>query len=315
MPNTIPPARRRRQRAARYNAPVATLRIFQVDAFTDRPLSGNPAAVVLDADTLEEGQLRAVARELNAPDTAFVLAPDAPDHDLRVRFLTRQGEAAFVGHATLAVHAALAAIGAAPRPRQKQRSGLVQVQLLEHGPPARIAVTQAPPRLLHAPEPAALAAVLEALGLPAAALDPRCPPRLAGSSSTRLLIGVAAGATLATLQPDTARLTQLSAQIGAPGFFIFSLNPAMADVQTEARMFCPALGIAEDPVSGNAHALLAVYLRELDLLHTDGFTGAQGHHMQRPGRVQICLAQAGGSLDAVSIVGQTALAFSSTLTL
>jgi PhzF family phenazine biosynthesis protein len=168
---------------------------------------------------------------------------------------------------------------------------------------------------LGAPEPAALEATLEALGLPRSALDARCPPWLAGSSSTRLLIGVNAGETLATVQPDLGRLAQLTASLGAPGFFLFSLRPAMAGVQTEARMFCPALGIPEDPVSGNAHALLAIYLRERGLLTTDGFAGAQGHHMHRPGRVEIRLEEADGALRAVSIVGQAALAFATTLTL
>jgi PhzF family phenazine biosynthesis protein len=295
--------------------PVTQLRIFQVDAFTERPLTGNPAAVVLDAEALTEAQMRAVARELNTGDTAFVLPPDAHDHDLRVRFLTRQGEAAFVGHATLAVHAALAAIGSAPRPRQKQRSGIVQVELLERGPPARMAVRVPPPRLLGAPVPAALETALEALGLPLPALDERCPPWLAGSSSTRLLVGVNEGGTLATLQPDLGRLAQLAGPLGAPGFFLFSLRPTLPGVLTEARMFCPALGIPEDPVSGNAHALLAIYLRERGLLPADGFAGAQGHHISRPGRVEIRLEQADGALRAVSIVGQAALAFATTLTL
>ncbi|HEX4051505.1 MAG TPA: PhzF family phenazine biosynthesis isomerase [Steroidobacteraceae bacterium] len=294
---------------------MGQLRIFQVDAFTERPLTGNPAAVVLDAEGLTEAQMRAVARELNTGDTAFVLPPDAHDHDLRVRFLTRQGEAAFVGHATLAVHAALAASGSEPRPRQKQASGIVRVELLERGPPARIAVRAPAPRLLAAPEPAALEAALVALGLERSALDVRLPPWLAGSSSTRLLIGVSEGSTLAALQPDLGRLAQLAGAVGAPGFFLFSLRPAVPGVQTEARMFCPALGIPEDPVSGNAHALLAIYLRERGLLPPDGFAGAQGHHMHRPGRVEIRLEEADGVLRAVSIVGQAALAFATTLTL
>ncbi|HWG77943.1 MAG TPA: PhzF family phenazine biosynthesis isomerase [Steroidobacteraceae bacterium] len=294
---------------------MTQLRIFQVDAFTERPLTGNPAAVVLDAEGLTELQMRAVARELNTGDTAFVLPADAADHDLRVRFLTRQGEAAFVGHATLAVHAALAASGSEPRPRQKQRSGIVHVELLERGPPARMAVRLPPPRLLGAPAPAALAAALEALGLAPCALDARCPPWLAGASSTRLLIGVSEAGTLATLQPDLGRLAQLAGSLGAPGCFLFSLRPGLAGVQTEARMFCPALGIPEDPVSGNAHALLAIYLRERGLMAAEGFAGAQGHHMQRPGRVEIRLEEANGALRAVSIVGQATLAFAATLSL
>jgi PhzF family phenazine biosynthesis protein len=78
-------------------------------------------------------------------------------------------------------------------------------------------------------------------------------------------------------------------------------------------MFCPALGIPEDPVSGNAHALLGVYLRELGLLAGERFVGAQGHHMQRPGQVEIRLSCEAGTLVAVSIVGQATVAFATTL--
>jgi PhzF family phenazine biosynthesis protein len=291
------------------------LRIFQVDAFTTRALTGNPAAVVLDAEALAEPQLRAVARELNTGDTAFVLPPDAPDHDLRVRFLTRHGEAAFVGHATLAVHAVLSWLDLPPRPRQKQRSGIVQVDRLSGGPAARYAVHQPAPQLLGAPSPEALGHLLDILCLSPAVLDPRCPPRIAGASGTRLLLGLKHASSLAQIHPDMTRLAEISRQIDAPGIFVFSLAPTLPGVQTEARMFCPALGIPEDPVSGNAHALLGVYLHKLGLLSAAGFIGAQGHHMERPGQVEIRLQSDAGELRAVSIIGQAALAFATTLTL
>ena len=89
----------------------ASVRVFQVDAFTSQRFCGNPAGVVLAADELSEAQMRALARELNNGDSAFLLRPDAPDHDLRVRFFTPRSEAAFVGHATLAAHAVLAHLG------------------------------------------------------------------------------------------------------------------------------------------------------------------------------------------------------------
>ena len=75
-------------------------------------------------------------------------------------------------------------------------------------------------------------------------------------------------------------------------------------------MFCPALGIAEDPVSGNAHGLLGVYLSRLGLLKAGAagerisFCGLQGHYLQRPGRVTVELEMHDGAIDAVWIVGQ-----------
>ena len=84
-------------------------------------------------------------------------------------------------------------------------------------------------------------------------------------------------------------------------------------------MFCPALGIPEDPVSGNAHALLGAYLLQHGLITsaaadaTVEFTGAQGHHMGRPGRVGVALNLDRGVLESVSIVGEAVLVFDTTI--
>jgi len=78
-------------------------------------------------------------------------------------------------------------------------------------------------------------------------------------------------------------------------------------------MFCPALGIAEDPVSGNAHGLLGAYLARLGLLGRNGerarFCGVQGHSLHRPGRVEVELEFAGSELAGVWISGQAVSIF------
>jgi PhzF family phenazine biosynthesis protein len=87
------------------------LRIFQVDAFTATRFTGNPAIVLLDADGQNEATLFAVAREFSHAEVAFVFAANAPDHDVRLRFFNSRKEAPFVGHATVAAHAVLLALG------------------------------------------------------------------------------------------------------------------------------------------------------------------------------------------------------------
>src|SRR3974390_2204269 len=119
-----------------------TVRVYQVDAFPSRRFGGNPAGVVLDADALSSDDMQAIARELNNGDTAFVLAPDGDDHDLRIRFFTPRREAAFVGHATVAVHAVRAALQLPPCSRQKQRSGIVDIDTVSGHWPPRIAIHQ-----------------------------------------------------------------------------------------------------------------------------------------------------------------------------
>ena len=291
------------------------IRIFQVDAFTTERFTGNPAGVVLDADSLTDAEMLAIARELNNADTAFVLKPDGTDHELRVRFFTPRTEAGFVGHATVATHFVLSRERGARggRVRQRQKSGVVDVEVRGEGATRRIAVRQPAPPLGRQLNDRERLAVLDALALSTGDIDTRCPLRIVGGAGTRLLIGVRSTDQLKQLKPDFSRLTTLSAQLGAAGFFVFTLSHAMPGCLTESRMFCPALGIPEDPVSGNAHGLLGAYLAEQGLLQTANgfakFTGAQGHHLNRSGRIDVELEFAEGKLDGVWIVGQAVAIF------
>jgi PhzF family phenazine biosynthesis protein len=300
------------------------IRIFQVDAFTTERFTGNPAGVVLDADSLADAEMLAIARELNNADTAFVLKPDGIDHELRVRFFTPRTEANFVGHATVATHFVLSrdgahAAGKSGRVRQRQKSGIVDIEVRGEGDTRRIAVRQPAPPLGRQLNDRERLAVLDALALSTGDIDTRCPLRIVGGAGTRLMIGVRSTEQLKQLKPDFSRLTTLSAQLGAAGFFVFTLSHGMTGCLTESRMFCPALGIPEDPVSGNAHGLLGAYLAEQGLLPHAGpmaqFTGAQGHHVHRAGRVDVELEFTEAKLDGVWIVGQAVEIFETSMTL
>jgi PhzF family phenazine biosynthesis protein len=294
-----------------------SIRIFQVDAFTTTPFTGNPAGVVLDAEHLGEREMQAIARELNNGDTAFVLPPNAPDHDISVRFFTPRKEAPFVGHATLAVHAVLSRIAPRPLRRQSGRTGVVEVRTLAGG--LGWSIRQPPPPLTRTPDAAEIDAVLPLLGLRADQLDSACAPRIAGTASTRLLLALRDGAALDGIQPQLAALAALSPRIGAQGYFLFTRASRIADCATESRMFCPALGIDEDPVSGNAHAMLAMLLHESGLLNPAGgrlrFSGAQGAHVSRPGRVDVEIDCEAGRPAGVSICGQAVIVFEAVMAL
>src|ERR1700676_773650 len=99
------------------------LRLFQVDAFTNTRFTGNPATVVLDADGQSDATLLAVAQEFSHAEVAFVFAANDPDYDVRVRFFNARNEARFVGHATVAAHAVLLALGRRGAGACRQHSG------------------------------------------------------------------------------------------------------------------------------------------------------------------------------------------------
>jgi PhzF family phenazine biosynthesis protein len=291
-----------------------SIQIHQVDAFTRTPFTGNPAGVVLNADGLDDIQMLAIARELNNADTAFILSADGTDHDLRARFFTPRTEAGFVGHATVAAHYVLSRRrGATERLRQKSKAGIVDIEIRGSGDGRQVAIRQKSPPLGRVLNDRERLAVLDALALATDDLDDRCPLRIVGAGSSRLMVGVQGPEQLKQLKPDPARLNTLSAQLGAAGYFVFTLAPQKEGYLTESRMFCPALGIAEDPVSGNAHGLLGVYLASLGLLAQTGerttFCGSQGHYLQRPGRVTVELETRDGGVDGVWIVGQAVSIF------
>jgi PhzF family phenazine biosynthesis protein len=291
------------------------IRLFQVDAFTSERFAGNPAGVVLDAQCLDEAQMQSLARELGNGDTAFVLPPDDARHDLRIRFFTPRKEAAFVGHATLAAHAVLQSLESRPSRLQLGQTGTVEVAAL--GNDRGFAIRQAPPAMGRVLAAGELQQVLALLGIRPGDLDPACPAQVVGSASTRLMLGVAGSVVLDKLQPQLAALGTLSAALGVQGYFLFTRYPASPGCDTEARMFCPAIGIDEDPVSGNAHAMLGAYLVKHGLLPTVGghasFNGVQGRHVGRPGRVSVELELDAGAVKSTRIIGQAVIVFQSAL--
>jgi PhzF family phenazine biosynthesis protein len=286
------------------------LRIFQVDAFTRTRFTGNPATVVLDADGQSDATLISIAREFSHAEVAFVCAATAPDHDVRLRFFNARKEAPFVGHATIAAHAVLLAVGrrASGVWRQHSGTGIMEVRVHE-GQETLVEFRQTVPDM-DAPIPfKSTLRVAEALRLPATQLHETMPARIARKGSTRLLVPVADARALKLLAPNMDTLLSLGTELGTDGFFVFAVNRGPDSMSTESRMFCPALGIPEDPVSGNAHAMLAAYLWDLGQFgkHAGGFVGYQGREMNRAGTVSVRLEMDQGNLVAAHIGGSAVI--------
>jgi PhzF family phenazine biosynthesis protein len=287
------------------------LRIFQVDTFTSTRFTGNPAIVVLDADGQNEATLLAVAREFSHGEAAFVFAASAADHDVRLRFFNARKETPFVGHATVAAHAVLLTLGRRRVGICRQHSGTgiievgAQVEQRASGPETVIEFRQTVPEL-DAPLPfKTTLRVAEALKLPATQLHEVMPARIARKGSSRLLVPIADHRYLEQVSPNFETLIALGSELGTEGFFLFAVNRDSDEIWTESRMFCPALGIPEDPVSGNAHAMLAAYLWDLGQFgkKSTTFMGRQGYQMKRPGQVRVRLEIDKGSLIAAHIAG------------
>ena len=254
----------------------AAFAFTQVDVFTDRPLLGNPLAVVHGADALDDARMQAFATWTNLSETTFLLAPTDPKADYRVRIFTPGGELPFAGHPTLgSCHAWLERGGVPKTPGrvvQQCAVGLVDIRSEE----GRTAFA-APPLRMEAVEPGLLAEVLRALGLEAR--DVIASQWLDNGPRWLGLLLRDAGTVLA-VAPDHAALKRL-AKVGVVG-----AHPAGSECAFEVRAFASMVGIDEDPVTGSLNAGVAQWLIGSGRA-PERYLAAQGAKLGRAGRVHV----------------------------
>jgi PhzF family phenazine biosynthesis protein len=300
--------------------PQRLCRLFLVDAFTRERFCGNPAVVVLDADELTDEDMHRIAREINGTEVAFVSASESTDYDVRIRFFSPSREVAFIGHATVAAHYVRALKLGLPqgKVRQKSGGGIVEVEVSGTAPDLRITVSQSPATFGPVIPENRRGPVLDALGISSSSLHPACPLQVMSRASTRLLIGLQSPSMLDSLRPQMDALVHLTPHVGADGFFVFGLDAHAEPAATESRMFCPVIGVPEDPVSGNAHGMLGVYLLHHGLLQAgaDGvarFVGHQGRFVERPGTVDVEVSAAGKRATGVRVSGHAVIVYEAEL--
>ncbi|MFE6224237.1 PhzF family phenazine biosynthesis protein [Streptomyces sp. NPDC057854] len=237
------------------------MRIRIVDAFTDRPFSGNPAGVLLLDSFPDDSWLRQVAAEVNLSETAFAHPlPPGGEADWALRWFTPTTEVDACGHATLATAHVLRTTGAATGPvRFATRSGVLGVTGEDDGSLTMDFPTSS---LTPVPVPDGLA---DALGAEVVAVHDT------SAHLGDLVVELRDEATVRGLAPDLAALTARSTR----GIIATALaaDPA-SGYDFVSRGFFPAVGIAEDPVTGSAHTALAPYWSAR--LGRDELTGFQG---------------------------------------
>ncbi|HEY5755650.1 MAG TPA: PhzF family phenazine biosynthesis isomerase [Steroidobacter sp.] len=291
--------------------------VYQVDAFTTQRFAGNPAGVVPDAAGLSEAEMLAIARELNNSETAFVLPAEHDDHDVRVRFFTPTTEVPICGHATIAAHWIRAHEGA-PQGITRQRTGAgilpVEIEIDVDGR-RRIWMTQAPALFAPAIEGEARDALLAALGIGPDAVADYGPIQVVSTGHSKVLIPLRSRAALDGLKPDLKALVRLSSQFECNGYYPFTLASPAPGFLSHGRMFAPAIGIPEDPVTGNASGPLGAYLLEhghieLDSVGKFTFEACQGEAMGRQGSVTVEVTRSDAA-DAIQvrIAGEAVIVF------
>jgi len=251
----------------------------QVDVFTAEPYLGNPVAVVQDGGDLSDAQMQAFARWTNLSETTFLLPPTDPQADYRVRIFTPGGELQFAGHPTLgSCHAWLEAGGQPRTPGQVVQQCGVGLVRLRRGA-AQLAFA-APPLQRSPASTTLLARVAAALGIAPAPLQ---TAQMLDNGTAWLGLLLDDPRTVLALQPDFAALAATGQKVGVAARYP---QPAADGPHLEVRGFAPHLGVNEDPVTGSLNASLAQWLMAEGLV-PETYVAAQGHCLQRAGRVQL----------------------------
>lgn len=267
----------------------------QVDVFPGSALGGNPLAVVLDAEGLDDDGMRALARWTNLSETTFLLPPTAPEADYRVRIFTPGVELPFAGHPTLgSAHAWAAHTGSsADRLVQECAAGLVELRRTEEG-----WAFAAPPLVRSGPATDEEIARIAA-GLGIGAWDVVAAEWV--DNGPGWVVAVLRDAeTVLELQPDRSLMTLTTGVIGP--------HAAGGPADYEVRAFVTGLGIDEDPVTGSLNAGIGTWFFASGRA-TEAYTVRQGTRVGANGLVHVSK-----DADAVWVAGATRTVISGTIT-
>lgn len=272
--------------------------VLRYAAFTLDGDGGNPAGVVLDARGMTEAEMLTVASEVGYSETAFVL-PGSTAGAVRMRYFSPLAEVAFCGHATVATAVALAEREGCGRIEVETLAGPVTVETAptEEGV---VATMTSPPTSSTPVDETVLDRTLDALHWSRDDLDPAYPVHVASAGNDHLVVTAVTAERLADLDYDFDALGGLMEE---QGWTTVDLVWPETPTTFHSRNPFPPGGVVEDPATGAAAAALGGYLRQLGLVDVPGrVVVLQGHHIGRPSRLVVDLADAGPDGSARSRV-------------
>ena len=262
----------------------------QVDVFTRVAFSGNPVAVVLDAGSMDTAEMQQLASWTNLSETTFVLPPQQPEADYRLRIFTPNRELAFAGHPTVGSAHAVLESGMVDTGTdhlvQECGVGLVELETRGSGNERRIMVSSPTPSIT--PWEDSLRGELER------ALDTNITgdkiPLVVDVGPRWLVVEFPAQEAVQALKPDLELVASLNRASNTTGITAFGFT-GRDDVSVYVRSFAPVEGIPEDPVCGSGNISVGAYLLHNGLHARTGlsYVATQGRDLGRDGYVYVAL--------------------------
>ena len=295
-------------------------RFIQVDVFTGRPFGGNPLAVFPDAEGLTTEEMQRLAREMNLSETTFVLPPEAPAADFKVRIFTPTVELPFAGHPVVGTHWVLAHLGRVPlrepvtRVQFELGVGVLPADLhVAGGRVERVVMTQDRPTFHGVLED--MTDLAAGLGLPTdAIIETELPVQVVSTGVPQMMVPLRSLAEVQGMDAgrlNVAALSRAYRAVGTDCVMVFTFETERPEATVHVRMFAPLLGVPEDPATGSANGALGAYLvhrRAVPVTEpTTHILSEQGAELGRPSTLYVEVDCTDDEITAVRVGGQVVL--------
>lgn len=300
---------------------VRKYNLYQIDSFTKEKFTGNPAGVITNADGLNDEEMQKIARELNNSETAFIFSSDSSEYDAHIRFFTPRNEVPICGHATIAAHYARAIENNLDTSRvfHKTGAGILPVDVIKENNDYKIVMTQGKIEFGNIIDRINKEKLLKALNIKESDLIENYKIQIVSTGHSKVIIGIKRIETLHLLEPDYDELSKLSKIINCNGYYVFTMDSDNADILVHGRMFAPAIGINEDPVTGNANGPLGAYFVHYNFVkHNNSslkFKAKQGEAINRSGIIEVEVKIEDNEPTEIKISGDAVVIFKSELVL
>ncbi len=278
---------------------------MQVDAFTDQALSGNPCAIVFEADDLPEATRQAIAQEMNLSETAFVQQSTLAD--VGARYFTPAEEIPMAGHPTIATIFALVESGRLKLTGDyttitlELKVGAIPIEIYaKNGVVVQVVMSQKKPQFLEIYSPAE---VMTAFGLTLDDALPGLPIQTVSTGTPQLMIPLRSLESLREAQINVLAYTVLRKNSDFFSPHLFVVGGVTPEGQTFARHFGTPPDTMEDPFTGSATGGMAAYLWHYGLIENAQFIAEQGHWMNRPGRANVEVIGSREDIETVKVGG------------
>lgn len=273
------------------------IKVELVRAFSNEGQGGNPAGVVFNADSLSEDKMQETAAEVGYSETAFVLPSETADY--RVRFFTPNSEVDLCGHATIATFSTMLTKGMVQPGliTQETKAGLLKLDLKED---QTVIMQQAKPEFFGMPDDEE---ILRSLGLSLDAKHETLQVQIVSTGLRDLFIPLKSSAHLAGINPDFARIKEISRKHDVSGYHVFVLD-APEGYTAACRNFAPLYDIPEESATGTSSGALASYLWKHKAVESLEMKFIQGVEMGSPSQINAKLVVEGDEIIEVWVGGK-----------